>query len=305
MGARCTPLRPMGAARSHFGAAVHGGRLYVFGGGGADFKSLSAVEAYDPKTDAWEACAPMPAPRSGIAAAAVGDRIYVCGGGFKLPDGRFDFKSAVEAYVPPDDGWENAPSLLKRHDAPAAVAHRGRVLLFGGHHPDATAGPLVDPGFDVAEALEPDAEAWTELAPMPTARFSAVAEMVGAEIWCMGGGAYKGGTFRNLDVIEGYDPGANRWESPGTRLPWPAAGLMAACVEGALYVAGGNDGSGISARVARWAPGSDARWEELPPLPEGRVMGAMLALDGALFVLGGRGPDGRQPVPGLWRIDPA
>lgn len=300
MGARCTPLRPMGAARSHFGAAVHGGRLYVFGGGGNDFKSLSAVEAYDPKTDAWEACAPMPAPRSGIAAAAVGDRIYVCGGGFKLPDGRFDFKSAVEAYVPPDDGWENAPSLLKRHDAPAAVAIGGRVLLFGGHHPDATAGPLTDPGFEVAEGLEADAETWTELAPMPTARFSAVAEVVGTRAWVMGGGAFREGGFRNLDVIEAYDPQANRWDTTPTRLPWPAAGLMAAALEGALYVAGGNDGDGISARVARYA---DDRWEALPPLPEGRVMGALLALDGALYVVGGRGPDGKQPVADVLRID--
>ncbi len=298
--ARCTALRPMGAARSHFGAAVHGGRLYVFGGGGADFRSLSAVEAYDPKTDTWEACAPMPAPRSGIASAAVGDRIYVCGGGFKLPDGRFDFKSAVEAYLPPDDGWENAPSLLKRHDAPAAVAYGGNVLLFGGHHPDATAGPLTDPGFEVAEGLAPDAEAWAELAPMPTARFSAVAEIVGSKVWCMGGGAYRDGTFRNLDVIEAYDPDANRWEHAGTTLPWPAAGLMAAAIGDTLYVAGGNDGNGISTRVARFDTGT---WEKLPPLPEGRVMGAMLALDGALYVVGGRGPDGKQPVADAFRIE--
>jgi N-acetylneuraminic acid mutarotase len=301
MGARRTRLRPMGAARSHFGAAVHGGRLYVFGGGGTDFKSLSAVEAYDPKTDTWEACAPMPAPRSGIAAAAVGDRIYVCGGGFKLPDGRFDFKSAVEVYVPPDDGWEHAPSLLKRHDAPAAVSQGGKVLLFGGHHPDATAGPLTDPGFEVAEGLAPDADAWAELAPMPTARFSAVAEVVGTQAWVMGGGAFQSGTFRNLDVIEAYDPGANRWEAADTRLPWPAAGLMAAWLDGALYVAGGNDGDGISTRVARYAGG---RWEGLPPLPEGRVMGALLAVDGALFLMGGRGPDGKQPVADVFRIDP-
>jgi N-acetylneuraminic acid mutarotase len=303
MALRVTRIAPMKAARSHFAAAAHAGRLYVFGGGGADFQSLGSVEAYDPAADRWEPCAPMPTVRSGIAAACPGDRIHVCGGGLKRPDGTFDFKSVVESYLPGADRWEAAPSLLKRHDAPAAVAVDGAVLLFGGHHPEATGGPLIDPGFDGCEGLPAGAAAWRALAPMPTPRFSLAAERVGARVWCMGGGAFQAGTFRNLDVIEAYDPAADRWAAGPCRLPWPAAGLGTAVHRGRLYVAAGNDGTRISARVARHDPAAGA-WEELPPLPEGRVMAALLAAGDGLFLLGGRGPDGKTPTAACFRLEP-
>jgi serine/threonine-protein kinase PknK len=300
--ARAAAIAPMKAARSHFAAAVHGGRLFVFGGGGADFTGLEAAEAYDPRTDRWEAIAPMPAPRSGIAAACAGDRIYVCGGGVKRPDGGFDFKSVVEVYLPLEDRWEAGPSLRWRHDAPAMAVAEGRVLLFGGHHPDATGGPLTDPGFDVCEALGNDG--WREAAPMPTARFSLAAEAVGPRVWCMGGGAYRDGAFHNLDLIEAYDPSADRWEACITRLPWPAAGPATAMHGGRLYVAGGNDGERITDRVARFDPGT-ATWEDLPSLPEARVMAVLADVgdrDGGLILAGGRGPDGKTPTAACFRL---
>jgi hypothetical protein len=300
MTVHAVPAAPMQATRSHFASAVHGGRLYVFGGGGAQFASLGAVEVYDPKADRWEARKAMPTVRSGIAAACVGDRIYVCGGGVKRPDGTFDFKALVDVYLPLEDRWEAGPPLVHRHDAPATAVAGETVLLFGGHHPEATGGPLTDPGFDVCEALQ--SGAWREVAPMPTARFSLSAEAVGERVWCMGGGAFRDGAFHNLDAIEVYDPAANRWDDAPTRLPWPAAGVGTAVHGGRLYVAGGNDGERISDRVARYDPASGA-WEDLPPLPEPRVMATLKSVDGALFLAGGRGPDGKTPTNTCWRLE--
>jgi N-acetylneuraminic acid mutarotase len=277
--------------------------VYVFGGGGADFKSLSSVEAYDPAADRWEPCAPMPAPRSGIAAAALSGRIYVMGGGFRRPDGSFDFKSVVEAYDPQGDRWEAAAPLLHRHDAPAALALDGEVLLFGGHHPDASGGPLTDPAFDVCEALAPGGTAWREIAPLPTPRFSLACVAMPDGVWAMGGGAFREGAFRNLDVIEVYDPLGGVWGRAPTRLPWPGAGLYAAAHGGAVYVAGGNDGDRISDRVARYDLAANA-WAEMPPLPEGRVMGALVSTGDALRLIGGRGPDGKAPTASTFRLEP-
>jgi len=302
MALQITPAAPMQAARSHFAVAVHGGRVYVFGGGGADFASLDSVEAYDPAADRWEACAPLPAPRSGIAAAALGGRVYVMGGGFKLPDGSFDFKSVVEAYDPAADRWAAAPPLKHRHDAPAALALGTEVYLFGGHHPDATGGPLTDPAFDGCEGFDPGDGAWREIAPLPTPRFSLACAAMPDGIWAMGGGAFREGAFRNLDLIEVYDPLGAVWGLAPTALPWPAAGLGAAVLGGRLYVAGGNDGGGISARVAAWDPGVGA-WDEQGPLPEARVMGALVALDDALMWIGGRGLDGKTPTAGCFRLE--
>jgi len=290
---------PMRHPRSHFGSAVHGGKLYVFGGGGENFQSLDSVEVYDPGADRWKERTPMTASRSGIACATVGDRIYVMGGGFKRPDGSFDFKSIVEAYLPAEDRWEPAPSLLMRHDAPAAAVVDDEIFLFGGHHPDAEGGPLTDPAFDFCERLEKGGRQWREIAPMPTARFSLCAVPMPDGIWAMGGGAFRDGTFNNLDLIEVYDPLGGVWGLSRTRLPWAAAGLYAALHNGHLYVAGGNDGNGISSRLARW---TGATWEKLPDLPEGRVMGAMVSVGDALLIAGGRTPDGKSVTGTMWRV---
>jgi len=306
MGTAPLPIAPMGAARSHFASAVHGGRLYVFGGGGANFSSLDASECYDPHTDRWTPCAPMRSPRSGISAATVGDAIYVMGGGFRLPDGTFDFKSLVEIYLPKEDRWISAPSLVMRHDAPASVAMEDQVFLFGGHHPDAVGGPMDDPAFNVCERLTTADGAhnggWRTLSPMPTPRFSLGAAVLGREVWALGGGACQHGTFRNLDLIEILDPRADHWRVAPTRLPWPAAGPYATVINHQLIVAGGISQDGVRTDVAGYNPHADT-WTTHAPLPQARVMGGLHAVGDTLILVGGRGADGKTPVADGYRLN--
>lgn len=58
-------VAPMLGARSGFGVAAMGGRLYAVGGrdGGA---CLRSVECYNPTTNHWSACAPMTRRRGGV-----------------------------------------------------------------------------------------------------------------------------------------------------------------------------------------------------------------------------------------------
>ena len=303
MTVQITSISPMGEARSHFGSAVHDGLLYVFGGGGGDFKSLDSVEVYDPAADSWNARSPMPTPRSGIAAATVGDRIYVMGGGFRRPDGTFDFKSTVDIYLPNEDRWQVGPSLLERHDAPAAIAVDGNVYLIAGHHPEATGGPLTDPAFDVCERLDAGADAWHLAAPLPTPRFSLVALPVAGQIWAIGGGALVGEQFENMAVVEVYNPTTDTWKAGPTTLPWPGAGLYAAVLGTTIWVAGGNDGNGISNRLSCYHVGHD-RWDDCTPLPEPRVMGALVHLGDHLYLVGGRGGDDKTPTNTCFMIAP-
>jgi len=62
--------------------AVLGGRLFLFGGEGADTASgvFPDIQAYDATLDSWELFPPMSMPRHGLGAATVGDRIYLPGG---------------------------------------------------------------------------------------------------------------------------------------------------------------------------------------------------------------------------------
>jgi N-acetylneuraminic acid mutarotase len=77
-----TEKTPIPVPRGGLAGAVLGGRLFVFGGEGAD-NSLGVfddINAYDAATDSWQTFPPLIVPRHGFGAATLGDRIYLPGG---------------------------------------------------------------------------------------------------------------------------------------------------------------------------------------------------------------------------------
>jgi N-acetylneuraminic acid mutarotase len=287
--------RPMSTVRSHCAAAVHQNRIYVFGGGGHAFVALNSAECYDPKTDRWSPIATMPTARSGIVAVPFQNKIYLMGGGFKKPDGTFQFLTVVEIYDPEKDSWTKGPDLLRRHDAPAATVMGGRIYLVGGHLPDTPGGPLTDPAFNFAEVFDLFQGRWLELSPMPTPRFSLAAVPWEGRVLAMGGGAFRDGAFRNFDVIEAYDPTKGAWETSDVGpLPWPTAGVAAVIIDGAIHVFGGNDGTGIQPKSARYT--RESGWTMLPAMSEPRAAAAAVTLGGAIYLIGGRAADGKTPT---------
>jgi N-acetylneuraminic acid mutarotase len=77
-----TEKTPIPTPRGGAAGAVLGGRLFLFGGEGADNGTgvFSEIEAYDPASDSWESFPPMELPRHGFGAANIDDRIYLSGG---------------------------------------------------------------------------------------------------------------------------------------------------------------------------------------------------------------------------------
>jgi hypothetical protein len=73
---------PIPTPRGGLAGAVLGGRLFVFGGEGADndLGVFDNIDAYDASTDSWQSFPPLIVPRHGFGAATVGDRIYLPGG---------------------------------------------------------------------------------------------------------------------------------------------------------------------------------------------------------------------------------
>jgi N-acetylneuraminic acid mutarotase len=152
-------LAPMQRARQlHAAAVARDGKLYVFGGYGhrgkvsmrdgetheqyeARYQEMKAlgrrvldsVEAYDPKTNTWEARAPMPSPRHAMGAALGADgKIYVVGGAisYSSPGGR----DAVFVYDPAKNQWDKGPSLIHARFHHAIAAGRdGKIYAIGGH----------------------------------------------------------------------------------------------------------------------------------------------------------------------------
>ncbi len=283
---------PLPVACSHPATAVYDGKVYVFGGGGPNFKSLNGVYVYDPHADHWSNLEAMPTLRSGAAAITVGDRIYVIGGGFRKPDGKFKFLTTVEIYHPATDRWEPGPDMLMPHDYPASALLDGSIYIIGGHHPDATeGGPQTDPGFSFSERLNPTAGKWEELAPLPTPRFAASAVVYSEKVLCFGGVAFTPQGFNEYDRVETFDPHAGTWSNDSLSLPWPAAAHGSCLFSHRFYLLGGFSGEvGIGTNAGVYDFLSET-WSIVPPLPQARAAMGVAALNHTIYLIGGWAAD--------------
>ncbi|MFQ5468732.1 MAG: Kelch repeat-containing protein [Gammaproteobacteria bacterium] len=287
--------KPLAVARSHCPTVSYKGKIYGFGGGGPDFKSLNSVVIYDPGSDSWSAGTDMPTLRSGSIAKVVGDAVYIIGGGFKQANGTFRFLRTTEIYHPDTDRWEQGPDMLMPHDYPAAVVHHNAIYVLGGHHPDANlAGPKTDPGFNFCERLNLETGQWEQVADLPTPRFALDAITQKGRILTFGGVAFTPEGFNNFDHIEEYDPGTNQWCLSEHKLPWTAAGLGACVADNKFFIFGGYSGDGICDHAAVYDPDT-ATWHPLPPIPQPLAAMGVTVMGNRIYLLGGWADDGRTP----------
>ncbi len=298
-------LSPVEIARSHAPTTEHDGKLYAFGGGGPDFKSLNSTICFDPETGQWSNKAEMPTLRSGAVAATIGDRIYVIGGGFRQKDGNFRFLRTVDIYHPKTDTWESGPDMIQPHDYPAIAVLNNQIYVLGGHHPDATqGGPKTDPGFDFCERFDPDTNRWEAIAPLPTPRFALSALVVDGKILAMGGVAFKPEGFNNFTVIEIYDSDTNSWSaSPEFALPWPAAGLGAAAAKEKLYIFGGYSDDDIHNRTSCY-DFKTSTWTATAPVPAPVAAMGVCTINDTIYSVGGWADDGRTPITNFYALTP-
>ena len=153
------------------------------------------------------------------------------------------------------------------------------------------------------------AEGWQLGPPLPARRGELAMAVGDAEpcparacpaaerLYVLGGLA---GLFRPLTRVAVYDPGRKSWR-PGPPLPEPRHHLAATGLAGSIYVSGGTDVAALGLGHHHWPPkdnfwrlaAGSAQWESVGPMIEPRWGHRMVAHDGRLYVIGGRGPSGR------------
>lgn len=153
---------------------------------------------------------------------------------------------------------------------------------------------LVLAGSTLAQGV---AGAWTEGAPMPTARSEMPAAALDGIIYVPGGL----GTMRTLGTFEAFDPGTGSWRAL-PELPEPVHHSGVAAADGRVFVSGGFTSLDFgSPHDGFWAfDPAEGAWSRLPDLPDPRASHTLVALDGVLYVVGGVGPDPQR----TWRFDP-
>ena len=165
-----------------------------------------------------------------------------------LPPGQETPPGLVYEYDPAADKWTKKKPMPLPAHHIAVAAYRDKVYVFGGGIQKEVGGSNWFPS-DNAWEYDPVADSWRALAPMPTKRGSAVAAEVGGKIYVIGGA--------------GLHPGAK--EGP---------------------VAANQPHRSLGANEA-YDPATN-RWETRQSMPTARNHAAIGAVNGKIYVLGGR-----------------
>ncbi len=297
--------------------------LYIGGSDGTTAQSTVYVArtVEGGNFDVWEEGPALPEPRADASVAYVAGSIFVLGG--------LDESGAPTSTVyvlTPDPltgdlpGWEEAPEALTlpepRAAAAAAVTTDG-LLLIGGRNAD---GPVATTWKSLL-SQQGDLGEWANEASLNTAQTGASAFVVGDFIWLYGGSDANGpsGLVQRGVFGEAAEEGLPENPDEGKLVRWDvnaAANLTVArtnaatwSANGALYLAGGTDGSG-SKREVYWAvpntTGDLTEWKHLDvsDLPEAGLEGAAALITGPSAVLVGGSTDG-SPVASSVRANTA
>lgn len=233
----------------------------------------------------WNHLAETPLPRAGAAVSIVGEQLVVAGGTYWV-DGIKYWTDQVDALNLRTQTWHRLPSLPARRGDTVAVVQGTRLLLLGGGDQDAA----------MTSVLAWESSGWTEqpALSLPEPRRSAMAAVIGEEIFVLGGLTAKGTDFHTAT--------GTLWSAaPGrpfrARAPLPApvrfgAAFGALC--GRLLVAGGCAPENGAVRnldeILAYDPARD-RWQVVGRLPQ-PLRGAWgLVAGDRMLVVGGYAAD--------------
>ncbi len=270
---RWAPLTPMTTPRSRMAVAVWQGKVFVFGGEGAN-GVLPSAAVLDPARGVWDAIAPLPTAVSNVQAAVLDDRIYIFGG----TDDTLQPTDRIQVYDPVEDRWQDGGRLPHPLAGYALAVWQGQVYVFGGWDGEQYLATVY--------AFDPKSGRWTSLPPLPGRRAFAAAVTTENAIYLIGG--FDGQT--DLAEVWAFNPEAlSRGLHPWSPLPamlTPRGGGWATALNQNIYVVGG----GIAVVVdgaERYDPNTGT-WARIttPYGPNWRHMGGA-AIGGDLILVGG------------------
>ncbi|XP_036790116.1 kelch-like protein 5 isoform X3 [Oncorhynchus mykiss] len=207
-------MTPMSTHRHGLGVTVLEGPMYAVGGHDG-WSYLSTVERWDPQARQWSFIASMATPRSTVGVAVLSGKLYAVGG----RDGSSCLRS-VECFDPHTNRWSCCAPMAKRRGGVGVATWNGFLYAIGGH--DAPASSLASRLSDCVERYDPQADAWTAVAPMSVSRDAVGVCLLGDRLYAVGG--YDGTVY--LNTVEAYDPQTNEW----TQVAPLCLGRAGACV---------------------------------------------------------------------------
>jgi hypothetical protein len=251
--------------------------------------------------------APLPEPVASFGAAVCDGWLYVYGGhiGSEHEHSAANLSKHFRRIRLDGDGaWEDLPMQTPVQGLPL-VSHGGKIYRVGGlefHNPTLDDEEDMHSTAKFAE-FDPGTNQWKELAPLPAARSSHNAAVIGDKLYVVGGWRLEGrspGTWEPDALVYDFSQPAAGWQ----KIPQPdfkRRALAAGSWKGKFVALGGMDETAkVSMRVDLFDPQSE-KWEQGPNLPGAGMAGFGVSawnLNGNLYVCGMKGVLYRLNDPG-------
>lgn len=241
--------------------------------------------------------ATLPQATASFGAIASDGWLYVYGGhispthnySVEAVSGRFDRLRLTGEPV-----WEELPAGPAAQGLNLAV-HKGKIYRVGGMQPQNQKNEPTDNRSlaDVAR-FDPATKKWEALAPLPTPRSSHDVVVIGDQLFVTGGwnmkGKGAGEDWAKTTFVMDLSAKNPAWT--GIPQPFERRALMAAALDGKLFVIGGiNSNEDVETTVNIYDPKTQ-KWSEGPKLPNAAILGFAPAAgvhQGALYVSVGDG----------------
>jgi N-acetylneuraminic acid mutarotase len=264
-------LAPTPSRREYAASTELGGRLWLFGGIGADGSAGTESAAYDRAINNWTPGPELPVPLHHASAVTYEGEAVVIGG--FIPGDELTSKQSDRVYALRGGSWERLPSLNHPRAAAAAAVVGDKIVVVGGQ-----ANNKLVPQTEVF-----DGERWKDAADLPTPREHLAAASDGRYLYAVGGRDLS--AAKNLATFQRYDPADNSWTNLDD-MPDKVGSVGAAFVDGLVVTVGGEGVTEPSDAVQGFDVESN-RWSELPALPAPRHGVAVATLEDSLYAIGG------------------
>ncbi|MFV5997669.1 carboxypeptidase regulatory-like domain-containing protein [Streptomyces sp. NPDC056231] len=247
-------LPNLSVAREAPQAAAYGGKLYVFGGWGADSAPVPKTEIYDPLTGAWSTGADNPKPYAGAAVTVLGGKIYIVGG-CASTCGTTD----VQMYDPASNSWSSSKAYPESTAWLGCGAIANKLYCAGGLSGSTSTKH--------AYSYDPASATWTPIADLPADLWGMGYSAANGKLLASGGVTYGSTTLTNRGFT--YDPGSDAW----TALPNSNRTLYRGGSACGFYKIGGTTGNFVAFTTSELLPGFDqcADTTDVPWLSEDKT----------------------------------
>ncbi|MEV7236415.1 carboxypeptidase regulatory-like domain-containing protein [Streptomyces sp. NPDC051020] len=248
-------LPNLSVAREAPQAAAYGGKLYVFGGWGADSSPVAKTEIYDPVTGAWSTGADNPKPFAGAAVTVLDGKIYIVGGCTSDTCGKTD----VQVYDPASDSWSSSKAYPESTAWLGCGGVEDKLYCAGGMSGSTSTKH--------AYSYDPSSDSWTPVADLPIDLWGMGYSAANGKLLVSGGVTGDSRTLTNRGFT--YDPGSNTW----TALPNSSNTFYRGGSACGFYKIGGTTGNFYAFKTSELLPGFDqcADTTDVPWLSEDKT----------------------------------